>query len=169
MPDFRPRVQNGPTVMQLERPAHQSESALLAAAQIRAASQKSGLESRINELLALIDSDVFTPVLTPRANVTDAVAYECQYMKVGNVVTAAGALDIQPTAGAVETMVGISLPLASGFIGIEQCGGSANALGVVASGGILADVAEEEAMLNFIAPDASLRTWSFSFTYLIVG
>ncbi len=114
-------------------------------------------------------ASTYTPTLTGVANVAASTAFACQYLRVGSVVTVSGKLDVDPTAGATQTQLGISLPVASNFGAAEQCGGTAFAPTPTYSGGIYADAANDRAQLDFTTVvDAANRSWTFSFTYLIV-
>lgn len=113
---------------------------------------------------------VFTPTLTNVSNVGASTAYQCQYMRVGNVVTVSGKVDIDPTA--VGTwQLGMSLPIASGFTASEQCGGTGVA-GAVSDlySSVRADATNDRAEFIGTIPTAGSitnNTWYFTFTYSI--
>lgn len=115
-------------------------------------------------------SSVYTPTLTNVTNITGSTAFQCQYLRVGTVVTVSGKVDIDPTAGAALTQLGISLPIASNFGAAEDCGGAAAAPAVTGySAGIFADAANDRAELDFTtAADVANRSWVFTFTYRII-
>lgn len=117
---------------------------------------------------SFVHAGTYTPTLTGVANVTGSTAYECQYMRVGKVVTVSGRVDVDPTANSVQTTLGISLPIASELTATNQCGGTA-AHGLVAgySGYIIGDITNNRAQLQFIVGDNANRAWMFTFTYLI--
>jgi len=45
-------------------------------------------------------------------------------MRVGNVVTVSGQMEVTPTANSTRTTIGISLPVTSNFATAYECGGS---------------------------------------------
>lgn len=115
-------------------------------------------------------SGTYTPTLTNVTNVAGSTAYTCNYLRVGNVVTVSGRIDIDPTAASISTEVGISLPIASNFNNESQLGGTAaSPTAALYAAGIGADTVNDRAALIFICgTDAANRRWNFSFTYLIV-
>lgn len=111
---------------------------------------------------------VYTPTLTNVTNVAASTAYECQYMRVGNTVTVGGKVDVDPTA-AGATQLGISLPVASNFGAVEDCGGAAFAPAIAGQGAaIIADAANNRAEMNWIAVDITNQPMFFSFTYQVI-
>lgn len=113
-----------------------------------------------------LNAATYTPTLTNTANVTASMAYMCQYMQVGNVVTVSGKVSIQPTAPTTSTILGISLPVSSAFTAEEQCGGTAFAPDIAVQGAaIFADVANKRAILQYISVDSTNQRFFFSFTY----
>ncbi len=114
-------------------------------------------------------SGTYTPTLTTVSNLTNKVAYECQYTRVGDVVTVSGMMDLQATLVSTLTRVRISLPIASGFTALQNCGGVAFAPLVAGmGGGILANDSSDEAFLGFISTDLASNQWAFTFTYRII-
>jgi len=116
-----------------------------------------------------LTSNLYTPTLTAVANVAASTPFTCQYLRVGTVVTVSGKADIDPTAGATLTQLGISLPIASNFGAAEDCGGTAVAPVPSYAGAILADAANDRAELQYTtAADVANRSFWFSFTYQII-
>src|SRR5574341_1241568 len=102
-------------------------------------------------------SGVYTPTLTNVANLAASTAYECQWMRVGELVTVSGKADVDPTAAA-STQLGISLPIPSNFGAAEDCGGVAFSPAVANQGAaILADATNNRAQMEWIAVDLSNR------------
>lgn len=115
-------------------------------------------------------SGTYTPTLTNVTNISASTAYQCQYMRVGNVVTVSGKVDIDPTvAGAIR--LGISLPLSSAVPNDFECAGVASTISgaVIYSGGIRADTVNDRADLNtlILVGDVGNESYFFTFTYLI--
>lgn len=114
-------------------------------------------------------SGVYTPTLTNTTNVGASTAYECQYSRVGSVVTVSGKVDIDPTLTASSTVLGISLPIASNIGAVEDCGGVAFASGVAGMGAaILGDVANDRATLQYVSSDITNQAMYFLFQYNII-
>jgi hypothetical protein len=111
----------------------------------------------------------YTPTLTNVANLDGSTAYECQYLRVGSVVTVSGRVDINPTLAATSTQLGISLPVASNIGAVEDCAGAAFASGIAGQGAaILGDAANNRAQLQYIAGDVSDQAMYFTFTYEVI-
>lgn len=125
------------------------------------------LEVNGNFLASNVLSGTYTPTLTNVTNVAASTAFLCQYMRVGSVVTVSGEVSIDPTAaGALE--LGMTLPIASNFTAVRQCGGTSAVAGVAGLvGTILADTTNDRASVQLIAVDTANRNHFFSFTYLI--
>jgi len=113
-----------------------------------------------------IASGTYTPTLTNVTNITASTARKCQYMRVGNVVTVSGSLDITPTLAALTT-VGISLPIASNLALATDCAGAGDALGVSMPASISGDAANDRAQLDTIAVLGANTTY-FAFSYEII-
>lgn len=120
---------------------------------------------------AAISSGTYTPTITNVANVAASTARATQWIRVGNVVTVAGEMDIDPTAVA-QTTWGVSLPVPSALASTFQLGG----VGVQVYGGgatyaisIRGDATNDRAQFDFGSPqDTANRTVTFSFQYVVV-
>lgn len=119
--------------------------------------------------LALTDltSDTYTPTLTNTTNVDSSTAYVCQYLRVGSVVHVSGAVGINPTATG-DTLIGMSLPVASGIANSENLGGTAVCNGIDQYGLLFGDTANDRASLRFIATDTNSRDFWFTFSYRVI-
>ena len=116
-----------------------------------------------------LDHGVYTPTLTNVANLDASTAYQCQWMRVGTVVTVSGKVDIDPTLASVATQLGISLPVASNFGAEEDCGGTAAPNAVIDNPcAIRADAANDRAELNYVNASVANHAMFFSFTYRII-
>jgi len=119
-------------------------------------------------VIKILDSGVYTPSLTNGANVAASTPYECQWMRIGNVVTVSGKFDVDPTTTATSTTLGISLPVASD-IGTEQdLGGVAAATVFNAAGGIRGSAASDRADFVYVCPSAANTQWFFTFQYQVI-
>lgn len=130
------------------------------------ATQSADLSAAISALN--LNSGVYTPTLTNVLNLAASTAYQCQFLRVGSVVTVSGKVDIDPTAsGSVQ--LGISLPIASNIGTAEDCGGTAAAPGVAGQcAAILGDATNDRAQLELIAVDLTNKAMAFSFTYRVI-
>lgn len=114
-------------------------------------------------------SGTYTPTLTNTTNITASTAFQCQYVRVGDVVTVSGIFNVQATTGAVGTEIAISLPVASDLTATANLGGTAATFDSVAqAGGIVGDATNNRARLQFLAAAAANRTMGFTFTYLVL-
>lgn len=119
--------------------------------------------------LALTDltSGTYTPTLTNTTNVDSSTAYACQYLRVGSVVHVSGALGINPTATG-DTILGMSLPVASDLANSENLAGTVVCDGIDQYGLIKGDSANDRATIRFIATDTNSRDFWFTFTYRVI-
>ena len=111
----------------------------------------------------------YTPTLTNVANLDASTAYECQYLKVGRTVTVSGKVDVDPTAPAASTQLGITLPIASNFGATEDCAGAAFASAIAGQGAaILGDATNDRAQMTWVAGDVTNQPMYFTFTYQVI-
>ena len=126
------------------------------------------LTSAQNATVATLASGTYTPTLTNVTNITSSTAYVCQYMRVGEVVTVSGRLDIDPTA-AGDVELGVSLPLASNFTAEENCGGVAvNHSTTESAMAILGDATNNRATFQSTKVFNVAHDVHFTFTYRIL-
>lgn len=117
-----------------------------------------------NQYLA---SGTFTPTLFNTTNIAASTAYECNWLRVGNVVTVSGKVDIDVTLG-IASELGMSLPIASGFTADENCGGTASSAAAASLvSAIRADAANDRAAFVFVAVSVTNDSYTFEFTYVI--
>lgn len=115
-------------------------------------------------------SGTYTPTLTNGTNIAASTAYVCNFLRVGDVVTVSGRVDIDPTAAApTASVLGISLPIASTLSGgLTNCAGTAISQTVAQYGAISGLDASDRAQLDFLATNTANQTWLFHFTYRII-
>ncbi len=120
-----------------------------------------------------IASGTYTFTPTNDANVAASTGYLSQWMRVGNVVTVSGKVDIDATLAVnTVTQVGIPLPIASNFTAEENCGGDAvsdvSVAGLPAlSARVKADGTNDRAQISFNSLSLTNDSYSFQFTYII--
>jgi len=111
----------------------------------------------------------YSPTLTNSANLDASTTHQCTYHRVGNTVTVAGQIDIDPTTTATLTTLGVSLPVASNFTTSFQAGGVGASL-TVADGpiGIFSDSTNDRVTFQYVCTDVTNHTISFTFTYEVL-
>lgn len=123
----------------------------------------------MGQLSSSVASGVYTPTLTNGANVAASTAYQCQYSRNGSVVTVSGVLQIDPTAPAAGTELGIELPIASNFGAVSDCGGVAFASAIAGQGAAIgADTANDRASLQYVSGDITNQFMYFIFQYRVI-
>lgn len=131
--------------------------------------QQGRLTAASGNTIPTLDSGTYTPTLTNVANLDASTAYECQYLRVGSTVTVSGRVDVDPTTTATNTHLGISLPIASNFAALNECGGAAFARLIAGQGAaILGDSTNNRAAMIWGAVDTTNQAMYFSFTYRII-
>lgn len=115
-------------------------------------------------------SGTYTPTLTNTTNVAASTAYACQYMRVGNVVTVSGRVNIDATTTATNTTLGVSLPVASNFAAAQNAGGtfSPSSAAQSVSGVIFADSTNDRASFRILIDSAAAADYYFTFTYQVI-
>jgi len=133
-------------------------------------SKKITLEE-LQQNISDVAAGTYTPTLTNVTNITASTAYVCQYMRVGNVVTVSGRVDIQGT-GTGTTVLRMSLPIASNFTATTQCGGACMNDGTIGNnyrhGSIGADIANNTSNIRIVLAQTGNQTYFFTFTYIIL-
>lgn len=114
-------------------------------------------------------SGVYTPTLTPVANVTSSTAYVTQFLRVGSLVTVSGHIQITPTAANTDTRIRMTLPIDSN-LGSQGVGGGGACLSAGLFGepiGVTSDIVNDESDFRCRPTTTGARTYGFSFTYRI--
>lgn len=118
--------------------------------------------------IATLSAGAYTPTLFNVANLGASTAFSCQYLRVGAVVTVSGRVDVDPTAGATLTTLGISLPIASALANANECAGTGVSPGIAGQcAAVLGDVANARASLQWTSADVTNQALYFSFTYRV--
>lgn len=129
-----------------------------------------GVTGTTNQYFA---SGTYTPTLTNVSNVAASTAFPCQWLRVGNVVTVSGIVQIDPTSASTLVALGVSLPIASNFTNIEDCAGTttrdSTGNNPKIPGFVSADVTNDRAQFNYVPDtDATNLTVYFHFTYEVL-
>lgn len=116
-----------------------------------------------------ISSGTWTPTLTNTTNVASSVSATCRYTRVGSIVTFGGNIIVTPTASGANTVVGVSLPIASAFTDVADAGGPLSVRFSTAStaGQIAADTANARFIFQFSSANTASHNIGFSGTYII--
>jgi len=114
-------------------------------------------------------SGTYTPTLTGVTNIAGSTAFQCAWIRVGNVVYVAGQISIDCTlAASTSTEIGVSLPVASNLAADASLAGTAVSDQVASlTGRIKADASNDRARIVFKALSLSNDTYSFTFTYTV--
>lgn len=116
-----------------------------------------------------IFTGTYTPTLFNTTNVAASTAFVCQYMQVGNMVTVSGRVDIDPTNNNQQTILGMSLPVATNLATVEQCAGAINCATVAgASAAILGDPVNDRALIEFVSASVANQAFFFQFMYQVI-
>jgi hypothetical protein len=113
----------------------------------------------------------YTPTLTNTTNVSSSTPVQLYYMRVGNVVTITGRVDVTTTATG-NTVLGLSFPIASAISTNAQVGGVLVCVSSTVSlntyGRINGDTTNARALLQWNSTSTSATTYSINFTYEVV-
>jgi len=115
-----------------------------------------------------IASGVYTPTWTIVSNLDAITAVQCQYMRVGDIVTVSGHVAIDPTSGAVLCRARATLPIASNLAATADCMGVVASASFGEAGAILGDATNNAADLFLLAVSTTNHTCGFSFTYRVI-
>jgi len=116
-------------------------------------------------------SGTYTPTVTSTANIQSASATECQYIRVGNVVTMSGSFSIDPISASTTTSIELSLPIASNFDNISNLGGVARTTFFCEQTAFLsAQTTTDRIDVDFISSASCvlISVYTFSLTYKII-
>jgi hypothetical protein len=110
----------------------------------------------------------YTPTATDSANVgTILLTSDAQYSRIGNTVTVSGMV-VFDVSSAASTVLRLTLPIASNFANAYEAAGSAYTPTIATEGAaILADVNNDEVLMEWIATSTSTRTMYYHYTYQI--
>jgi hypothetical protein len=122
----------------------------------------------------IIISGLYTPTLTDVANITSSsIPYDgdFQWLRISNVVTVSGIVNVEPTVITTTTQLDLTLPVAT-TIGASQDGRlSGTGVTAIVSGsvaGIRIYGANDQARIDFISISTTAFDISIHFTYRIV-
>lgn len=116
----------------------------------------------------VVASGTYTPTLTEVTNCPTLGTYQAQWLRVGNVVTVSGQINIDPGATG-DVNLAISLPAAqpSNITALSNVAGTANSYSTTECAAIYGDTVNDRANLRFIATSITAKNWWYTFTYLV--
>ncbi len=121
-----------------------------------------------------IASGTYTPSYANSANISSFNAYVCQWMRVGNVVTVSGKVDITIVSSAPTlTKALMTLPIASAISAEEEVAGTVGTRFQASdlqydSGVVCGGVGVNLAQLEFVGTQNTVRGCFFTFTYRVI-
>jgi hypothetical protein len=113
-------------------------------------------------------SGTYTPTLSSIYNVTSSTAFVCQYMRVGNVVTVSGVINVTATATNTWTRISMTLPISSNFDFSYRAGGGGGANSTNNVCVILAGASTSVVYLDAYPNSTNSLSYYFSYTYQII-
>lgn len=125
---------------------------------------------------AATDGNIFSGSYTPaqvstNTNIASVTFGASSYMRVGDMVTVIGSVSITATASATDTILLMSLPIASNFSSSRNLSGTgaSTSTGVYGSvpAAILGDTTDDCAQFRLRPTSTSAVTYQYSFTYLV--
>jgi hypothetical protein len=117
-----------------------------------------------------LTASTYTPTLTNVTNLDSSTVLNGYYVRVGNIVVAAGAALVDATTNGLATELGISLPVASNFssaFGFDVAG-AAGSNTINQSGAIIGDATNDRARLQYIAQSAAAQVMWWVFMYAVI-
>ena len=119
--------------------------------------------------VSVLAAGTYTPTRSAESNLdANVTPSEAQYLRVGNTVTVSGRFTANPTAPGAASFE-LTLPVASNIGAVEDLAGVAFCGAIAAQGAaILGSVANNTAVVQWIAADLTEQAWSYSFTYAVI-
>jgi hypothetical protein len=113
-------------------------------------------------------SGTYTPTLSSVYNIASSTAFVCQYMRVGNVVTVSGVINVTATATNTWTRISMTLPISSNFDFSYRAGGGGGANSTNNVCVILAGASTSVVYLDAYPNSTNSLSYYFSYTYQII-
>lgn len=113
-----------------------------------------------------VNYGTYTPELYPVANLGTPTAFLCQWLRVGDVLTVSGRVDVMPTAPGLCTL-DLSLPVGTTFDDRSALAGVAAAVSLAGEvSAVHANVADHRARMEWVTLYAgTTNCMFFTFTY----
>lgn len=113
----------------------------------------------------------YTPTLTGITNVSASSANASGWIRIGNAVLVFTRLSVTATAATAQTVIDVSLPVASNFGAVSQCVGAGSVLTAtteVAAVSVQANSTDDVARLIFVSSATSARNYTVVFGYIVI-
>jgi hypothetical protein len=122
-----------------------------------------------NGAVELYPSGTYTPTLTETSGITSSSVGTCYYYRVGNMVHVFGSVTIEPSGVSADTILDVSLPIASDLTAGGQLSG---AFRVANAGdqpvGVIFGNTGDVARFRITAGNVASREFSFLFSYVVL-
>jgi hypothetical protein len=120
-----------------------------------------------------VGSGTYTPTYPGGGtNITGVTPNAAQWIRVGNVVTVSGTVDVDPNSINALTIWTLTLPIASSITATNQLAGTANAvdgnptgLAAIVLGNVAGDTAQFNTRVN---ADVTSVIWTYTYTYVVL-
>lgn len=129
------------------------------------------LEPLVAAIPAPISASTYTPTLFNITNVAANTAYVCQWMRVSNVVIVSGRVDVDPTLSGTDTILDMSLPVASALAAasVGELAGTAICNTSAQMFAIYANITNDRARFQGTVPaTGSNQSYFFTFMYRVL-
>lgn len=117
------------------------------------------------------DSGAYTPTITGITNVAAATVNQARYFRVGDEVLVRASLQITPTASAADTVVNVSLPIASDLTLSGDVSGTgalnSNLTTSKSAGPIYGSPGTDGALYRFVSTNTTSGEYSVIFSYTV--
>jgi hypothetical protein len=115
-----------------------------------------------------VASGTYTPAVTQVENVGPYLAYTATYIRVGNVVTVYGSVNIGATIGGSTSIIYLSTPVNSAFTTVGQAYGSFTGALNTFYGPITSTNVVNVVRLDVTMPDTSVRNYYYQYQYQVL-
>lgn len=115
--------------------------------------------------------NTYTPTLTGITNVSASSANVSGWIRIGNAVLVFAQISVTATASGANTVIDLSVPVASNFGATTQCvgvGSLVTAATEIAPVGITANAANDRARATFVSTSTNARTYALVFGYIVI-
>jgi hypothetical protein len=118
----------------------------------------------------IVLSGTFTPSPTNDVNLDAFTAYECQYLRVGDVVNVSGKISLDASSSATTTSIELDLPFVSTFTNDREAAGTGWSSEITGAGFQISSVGSLTTVkISFISLDAATHEYSYHYTYRIIN
>jgi hypothetical protein len=117
----------------------------------------------------ILASGQYIPILNNNTNIDGSTSFQAQWLRVGDTVTVSGKVTIDPVQNNQQTILNISLPVASNLSAQEDLSGVAGCPAVSGQqAGIYADIVGDRAALDFVSGSTAIHDFFYHFSYQVI-